>query len=216
LSGGEKNRLVLASLFLSKANFFVLDEPTNHLDLESREALVQALKDFPGTILLVAHDRYLLENIAQEVWELRDCGLTVYQDGFHAYQEAVRDNVVRNEKKSAGATLSKASRKASKRAKRLQAERRNQMYALLKPLKKKYARLEQELEKNFEDQERLEMELADPAIYADGNKVREMNLQFAKARDEGENLMTRLAYLEKEMQEIQAQYAVADLQDESA
>jgi ATP-binding cassette subfamily F protein 3 len=128
----------------------------------------------------------------------------------------VRDNVVRNEKKSAGATLSKASRKASKRAKRLQAERRNQMYALLKPLKKKYARLEQELEKNFEDQERLEMELADPAIYADGNKVREMNLQFAKARDEGENLMTRLAYLEKEMQEIQAQYAVADLQDESA
>ncbi|GAU07350.1 ribosomal protection-like ABC-F family protein [Desulfoplanes formicivorans] len=215
LSGGEKNRLVLASLFLSKANFFVLDEPTNHLDLESREALVQALNDFPGTILLVAHDRYLLENIAQEVWELKDCGLTVYQDGFHAYQEAMRNNVVRNQKKSE-ATISKANRNESKRLKRLQAERRNRVYALLKPLKKKYARLEKELEKNFEEQERFEVILADPAMYADGKKVREVNMQFAKTRDEGERLMTELAYLEKEMQEIEEQHTVTELQDELA
>ena len=63
LSGGERSRLVLASLFLARANFLVLDEPTNHLDLESREALVEALNAFDGTLLMVAHDRYLLSEV---------------------------------------------------------------------------------------------------------------------------------------------------------
>jgi len=165
-SGGEKNRLVLASLFLARANFFILDEPTNHLDLESREALVQALQDFSGTILFVAHDRYLLDRVAEEVWELKDKGLIVHAGGFSAYQascQACKDK----ENSSAVLDLARANRKEQKRLKRLQAEQRNQAYKLLKPLKEKFSSLETELEANLEEQERLESLLADPTTYAD-------------------------------------------------
>ncbi|MEG6501801.1 ABC-F family ATP-binding cassette domain-containing protein, partial [Desulfovibrio sp. 1214_IL3152] len=84
LSGGEKSRLVLASLFLKRCNFLLLDEPTNHLDLESREALVAALQKFTGTLLMVAHDRWLLSQVGAEAWELDKNGLTVFSD-FAAY-----------------------------------------------------------------------------------------------------------------------------------
>ena len=88
LSGGEKSRLILSSLFLARCNFLILDEPTNHLDLESREALVEALGNFTGTILMVAHDRYLLSEVAEEVWLLDKEGFTVYENGFDEYSEA--------------------------------------------------------------------------------------------------------------------------------
>lgn len=204
LSGGEKNRLVLASLFLARANFFILDEPTNHLDLESREALVQALQDFTGTILFVAHDRYLLDRVAEEVWELKDRGITVHAGGFTAYQASCQACA---EKETSGAVqdLARANRKEQKRLKRLQAEQRNQAYKLLKPLKKKFAGLEAELEANLEEQERLELLLADPATYADTQAVKQLNMDFAKAQTAGDQLMTDMAYLEKEMQEIEGQ-----------
>jgi ATP-binding cassette subfamily F protein 3 len=204
LSGGEKNRLVLASLFLARANFFILDEPTNHLDLESREALVQALQDFSGTILFVAHDRYLLDRVAEEVWELKNKGLIVHAGGFSAYQascQACKDK----ENSSAVLDLARANRKEQKRLKRLQAEQRNQAYKLLKPLKEKFSSLETELEANLEEQERLESLLADPTTYADTQAVKQLNVDFAKAQAAGDRLMTDMAYLEKEMQEIEGQ-----------
>ncbi|WP_462323570.1 ribosomal protection-like ABC-F family protein [Desulfoplanes sp.] len=204
LSGGEKNRLVLASLFLSKANFFVLDEPTNHLDLESREALVRALRDFPGTLLLVAHDRYLLEHVAHEVWELGQQGLTVYPDGFSSYRMAMQVGTG-DDQADPSQEIVKANRKEQKRQKRVQAEQRNRVYKLLQPLKKKYDKLEERLETNLEEQEKLEACLADPATYADGERVKTLNKDFARAREEGDGLMSELAYLEKEMQEIEGQ-----------
>ena len=69
LSGGEKTRIALAKLILSGANFLILDEPTNHLDLPAREAIESALKDFAGTILIVTHDRYLLDEVATRIIE---------------------------------------------------------------------------------------------------------------------------------------------------
>ena len=72
LSGGERARLALAILALDGANFLLLDEPTNHLDIPAREALQEVLEDFSGTILLVSHDRYLIDRLATQIWELRD------------------------------------------------------------------------------------------------------------------------------------------------
>ena len=89
LSGGEKSRLVLASLFLKRCNFLLLDEPTNHLDLESREALGTALQKFDGTLLMVAHDRWLLSQVGAEAWALDEKGITVYPD-FTSYDTARR------------------------------------------------------------------------------------------------------------------------------
>ena len=77
LSGGERARLALAKLALRGANFLVLDEPTNHLDIPSQEILQRVLSDFPGTILLVSHDRYFIDALATHVWSLEDEGLYV-------------------------------------------------------------------------------------------------------------------------------------------
>jgi len=91
LSGGERSRLALAILALDGANFLLLDEPTNHLDLPAREILQQVLQDFRGTILLVSHDRYLIDQLASQIWELRDEKLNVF-DG--TYREFVLQRAV--------------------------------------------------------------------------------------------------------------------------
>src|SRR5205823_10983682 len=82
LSGGERRRLALAVTVASGANFLVLDEPTNHLDLESREALEAALDAFPGTVLLVSHDRALLDAIAERTLAIEDGTLHAYDGGW--------------------------------------------------------------------------------------------------------------------------------------
>jgi len=82
LSGGERRRLALAVTVSSGANFLVLDEPTNHLDLESREALEAALEAFPGTVLLVSHDRALLDAVAERTLAIEDSELHSYEGGW--------------------------------------------------------------------------------------------------------------------------------------
>jgi ATP-binding cassette subfamily F protein 3 len=85
LSGGERRRLALAIVVASGANFLVVDEPTNHLDLESREALEEALEAFPGTVLLVSHDRALLDAVAQRTLAIEERQLNSYDGGWADY-----------------------------------------------------------------------------------------------------------------------------------
>ncbi len=98
LSGGEQARLALAILALEGANFLLLDEPTNHLDIPAQETLQLALETFEGTILLVSHDRYLIDRLASQVWDLRDGRLQVYNGGYQTYlvqrdQEGLEEQV---------------------------------------------------------------------------------------------------------------------------
>jgi ATP-binding cassette subfamily F protein 3 len=88
LSGGERRRLALAIAVASGANFLVLDEPTNHLDLESREALEAALEAFPGTVLLVSHDRALLDAVADRMLAVEHQAIASYPGGWADYQQA--------------------------------------------------------------------------------------------------------------------------------
>jgi len=85
LSGGERRRLALALVVASGANFLLLDEPTNHLDLESREALELALEAFPGTVLLVSHDRALLDAVAHRTLAVEDGTIRSYDGGWADY-----------------------------------------------------------------------------------------------------------------------------------
>ena len=101
LSGGERRRLELACIVASGANFLVLDEPTNHLDLESREALEAALEAFPGTVLLVSHDRALLDAIATRILAVED-GTVRNHDG--GWADFVRSQAEAEERRDAGAT----------------------------------------------------------------------------------------------------------------
>jgi ATP-binding cassette subfamily F protein 3 len=91
LSGGEWTRLRLVLLVLRKPNLLILDEPTNHMDIASREALEEALEEFPGSILAVTHDRYLINRLSQKIWELDQGKITVFLGDFDAYKEKRRE-----------------------------------------------------------------------------------------------------------------------------
>jgi ATP-binding cassette subfamily F protein 3 len=88
LSGGERGRLALAKLSLDGANFLLLDEPTNHLDIASQEILQEVLAAYTGTILLVSHDRYLIDALATQVWDVQPGGMTVFEGTYQAYLQA--------------------------------------------------------------------------------------------------------------------------------
>ena len=211
LSGGEKARLVLASLFLKRCNFLLLDEPTNHLDLESREALAAALEKFDGTLLMVAHDRWLLSQAGAEAWALNAHGLTVYPD-FHSYDEARRAALetggnAGGRPAPAGDARSALSREEQKRIKREQAERRNALYKELKPLQQRYASLEKELETAMTEQAGVEQQLADPAVYADAARSTELLKSFSALRDACERIMEDMAVLEHQIAAIEARRA---------
>lgn len=82
LSGGERNRLQIARIIMQKANFLILDEPTNHMDIVSREAIEESLATFPGTILVVSHDRYFLDKIATTIVQIEECCFRTYHGSF--------------------------------------------------------------------------------------------------------------------------------------
>ena len=201
LSGGEKSRLLLAGLFLARCNFLVLDEPTNHLDLESREALIAALDAFAGTLLMVAHDRWLVSAVAEEVWLLNDQGLTVYEEGFEQYDEARRamQSARDNPKQEAASP-----RDEQRRIKRAAAENRNALSRKMRPAQEEYARLEQELAALFLEQHDVEARLADPDIYADTSQSNALLRRFAEMQDRSERIVARMIALETELAHMKA------------
>src|SRR5439155_22220166 len=87
LSGGERARLALAILMLSRANLLILDEPTNHLDVESIEALEDAIEQYDGTVILVSHDRALLRALTTRIWILHERHMTEFAGGFAEWEE---------------------------------------------------------------------------------------------------------------------------------
>ncbi|GAB6091587.1 ABC-F family ATP-binding cassette domain-containing protein [Spirochaeta dissipatitropha] len=87
LSGGEKSRVMLACILAEPVNFLVLDEPTNHLDIASREVLLEALKDFEGSVIVVSHDRYFLKHLVNRVFEIDHGKMNIYEGNYEYYQE---------------------------------------------------------------------------------------------------------------------------------
>ncbi|WP_320175283.1 ABC-F family ATP-binding cassette domain-containing protein [Maridesulfovibrio sp.] len=206
LSGGEKNRLILASLFLSRANLLILDEPTNHLDLESREGLIRALKDYDGTLFFVAHDRYLLGEVADEIWALTDSGIETFFS-FEEYdnyrKEKLAAPTAKTESDDSGDSYKSAKRKLSKEDKRKQAEIRNALYKELKPKTAEYEKLEKDLEKTLEDQATMEEQLNDPELYNDGAAAVELNSRYTETSAWADELMEKMAVLEEEIAELE-------------
>lgn len=220
ISGGERRRVALCRLLLQAPDILLLDEPTNHLDLESREALGTALQKFDGTLLMVAHDRWLLSQVGAEAWALDEKGITVYPD-FASYDTARRAalesgsvspslNASNKAEKPDNAPRANLSREEQKRLKREQAERRNALHKELKPLQQKYAALEGELEKAMNEQSDVETQLADPAVYADGARSTELLKRFNELRDLTERLMEDMAALEEQIAAIEAKRADID------
>ena len=85
LSGGERNRYAMAKMLVSPANFILLDEPTNHLDLRAKDVLLEAIRDFTGTVLFVSHDRYFIDGLATRVFEVEDRRVHIYPGNYEDY-----------------------------------------------------------------------------------------------------------------------------------
>lgn len=171
LSGGERAKLCFAIMALNRGNVLVLDEPTNHLDLSTKEVLEDALAEFGGTIILVSHDRYLLNKVASRIIEIKHDEVNSYEGNFDAYSEAV--NAARQLKMQSEAEIKRAEEeKAYKENKARQYRSKEQRAADAQ----KRNRI-RELEKEIEDTEvlifELENDISDPEIASDYSKMSE-------------------------------------------
>ena len=197
LSGGEKSRLALALIVWQRPNLLLLDEPTNHLDLDMRAALTLALQDFVGSLIVVSHDRALLETTTDQYW-LIDAGQVKPFDGdladYRAYRLAQQaaDAAPRS---TGAATGSEVDRKTQKRQ---EAEARQRLSEQKKPLLKRLTALERELTPLNAEKAALDAQLADEAIYS---AERKSEMQAALKR-QGE-VSARLAELEEDWLMVQ-------------
>jgi ATP-binding cassette subfamily F protein 3 len=173
LSGGESRRLALAILTSSDANLLILDEPTNHLDLESREALEDALTAFSGTVLLISHDRALLEAVGSRTIAIEDGRLRTHHGGWAEYRSGVEGE-----------------REAAERG----ARKRRRPPKPPRPSKNRLAdaaRLEHEVEVAEAAFRALEDELAEPALWANPQRAADSAARHERARRELEQLYER-------------------------
>ena len=188
LSGGERRRLSLAVLVHSGANVLILDEPTNHLDLESREALEAALQQFPGALLLISHDRALLDAVGTRTIAVEDRTLHSYVGGWPEY---VRVREERAELEREARARAKAKPKGNGRAVAPAAAP-----AAPKPSSKNQQRearrLEAEIERAEAEVARIEEELADPQAWNDPRSAQKSTQRHAAAKKRVEALYQQL------------------------
>jgi ATP-binding cassette, subfamily F, member 3 len=163
LSGGEQARVALAMMVLSRANFLLLDEPTNHLDIESVEALEDALTDYEGTILLVSHDRAMLEALTSRVWVLHERHVTDFPGSFVEWEERSRE---REHAAAVAAAEQESLRRVKERkATRRQESRMDDNRAALRELRRRVEASEKEIAVLEQKIAQLTAHLEDPELY---------------------------------------------------
>lgn len=197
LSGGERAKLCFAIMALNRGNVLVLDEPTNHLDLSTKEVLEDALAEFGGTIILVSHDRYLLNKVASRIIEIKHDEVNSYEGNFDAYSEAM--NAARQLKMQSEAEIKRAEEeKAYKENKARQYRSKEQRAADAQ----KRNRI-RELEKEIEDTEvlifELENAISDPEIASDYSKMSEKCKELEEAKTALDQKMDEWAELSDQL-----------------
>jgi ATP-binding cassette, subfamily F, member 3 len=169
-SGGEKARLTLALLARQRPNLLLLDEPTNHLDIEMREALTEALQDYTGALIVVAHDRHLLRATADELWLAADGKLSPFDGDLDDYRQWVLEErsaqIARAQKPRNVAAID---RKAQRRE---EAQERQRLASLRRPYEHELAQLEKELAELASEKQMLDDWLASPDAYVDQARQR--------------------------------------------
>ncbi len=185
LSGGERRRLSLAVVVASGANVLILDEPTNHLDLDAREALEDALQAFEGAVLLVSHDRALLDAVGSRTVAFEDGRLRSYDGGWAEYAR-VREE--RREAAAAAGAAAKHERRTARRERRAEGApsgngaARGERTGPSKNEQRRIAELEREVERAETDLKRLEDELADPAMWSSPSRTERNTARHEKAK----------------------------------
>lgn len=171
LSGGEKGRVSLAKLMLSKANFLLLDEPTNHLDITSKEILEEALNNYTGTVLYVSHDRYFINRTATRILDLTGHMLLSYAGDYNYYLEK-KETVER--RLLSGATDAKTPSPASDTEAKIEWQEQKKLAAQKRKKENEYHRVEQLITELEEEISQLDEELLRPEYACDAEKLTEL------------------------------------------
>jgi ATP-binding cassette subfamily F protein 3 len=170
LSGGEKSRVALAKTLLSNANFLLLDEPTNHLDMISVNILIQALQQYQGTFLVISHDRFFVEQVANTIWFIEDHQLKEYPGTYEEYEYWLEERT----KNAAPLPVSETKKQVQPQ---VQAATKKPE---LKNNQKAIAEIESEITSLEKQKEELENRLADPAVFSDFNKLQACQQEYEK------------------------------------
>jgi len=203
LSGGEKSRIALAKTLLSPKNFMILDEPTNHLDIQSRNVLIDSLRNYKGTFVVVSHDRHFLDRVANKIWYAEDKGLVTYPgtySDFHYHQTKREEELSDSLNNNKNETVQTLDKPRPSKDKRKEAERRNRLYKELvehgienmdnweelsiKQLKTALSNLEKKIH-SYEDK-RIELEqfLADPSSLNEKGRVEDLSLNYREIAED--------------------------------
>jgi len=193
-SGGEKARLALAMIAWKKPNLLLLDEPTNHLDLEMRHALTLALQGFSGAVIVVSHDRHLLNNTVDEYWLVADGKVQDFDGDLSDYAHWLkeRQQAARRTDKTEKPQEKALAPGANKKLDRKEAAR---LREILRPLKKQVDKLEQQTEEIQTKLKAIESTLADTELYTDNQRKDELQMLL---KDQGR--------LEQELEALEIQW----------
>ena len=187
LSGGEKGRVALTELMLRKDNVLLLDEPTNHLDMDSREVLENALRDFPGTIIAVSHDRYFINRFAEKVFVLDSSEIREYLGDYDSYLAKVSRDAAPD---GSGPQQTRTAMDKEKRKNR-EEERK------VRELKDRLRAAEQAISRAEADAAALERELADPEIWKEPEGAAETTRRYNALKEEINRLYEEYEQLEE-------------------
>lgn len=199
LSGGEKSRIALLQLLLRANNLLILDEPTNHLDMHSKDVLMNALKDFGGTVIFVSHDRGFIEGLATKVLELKPGSHREFPGNYKYYMERIEAEeagIVGQFERGTGIATSsvnstktsEAKTEATKSAGKLNWEEQKKIEAERRKNEKEAARLETEIAKAEEEKSALESKMALPEVYSNGAKAKEVQQKIDETTKKIETL----------------------------
>ena len=212
LSGGEKVRLALCKMFQTKPNLLILDEPTNHMDILGKQALEQMLQNFQGTVLFVSHDRYFVKQVATGILEFGQISVKQYDCGYEEYlQEKVKlgeqGRAVAQGKVTAATGFSTAVTRAGKAASQaptLQDVFDKKTYynpgKVKSRLERQLEKYEKQLSESEEKAAALQLQLLDPALSSDYQKLMELQKQLEAEEHTQETLLERMVETETELE----------------
>lgn len=180
LSGGERARVLLLRLMLSRHNFLLLDEPSNHLDIRSCEALESALQNYEGTLLIVSHDRYLINKIADKVYFLETNGSTVYEGNYESYLEKSKKSPLPEAKPV---------------VKQNNYKKRKELEAAIRKEKAEITRLENRIDETENKISDLQKQLTLPENAADYQAAMKLSEELEMTRKENEKLFSQWSRL---------------------
>ncbi|WP_194756176.1 ATP-binding cassette domain-containing protein [Aliidiomarina indica] len=202
-SGGEKARLVLALLIYQQPNLLLLDEPTNHLDLDMREALVIALQEFSGAMVIVSHDRHFLRATVDDYYLVAHGNVEAFPGDLDAYSQWLNEQLKQSQQ--ASVETNKSDPEHSSQNRKAQRQAAAQQRQALKPLRDRLRKAEQQMASLGKELAEVEAELAEPALYQAENKSKLTSL----LKRQGE-LSTQMEQAEADWLEVSEQLEVYD------